>query len=164
MDFEITPLLPQDWPQVREIFLQGVQTGLATFETRVPAWGRWDAVHHPFARLAARSGGLLLGWAALSPVSERAAYAGVAEVSIYVRAGHRGLGLGKALLNELVVASEAHGIWTLQAVIFAENQASLRLHQACGFRQVGRRERIAKRDGNWLDTLLLERRSRQVGL
>ena len=152
-----------DWPAVRAIYLEGLATRLASFETQAPEWAAWDSGHHPFARLAARGAPGLLGWAALSPISARAVYRGVAEVSIYVAAAARGMGVGQALLERLVTESEAHGIWTLQAALFAENQASLALHTACGFRLVGRRERIAQRDGVWHDTLLLERRSAQVG-
>lgn len=161
MNFCIRPLTPEDWPQVREIYLQGVATGVATFETEAPAWSGWDKVHLPFARMTAREegGGLVLGWAALSPASSRIVYRGVAEISIYVRNTARGQGIGKALLEALVAESEKHGIWTLQANIFAANPASLALHRACGFREVGRRERIAQIHGQWQDTILLERRS-----
>jgi phosphinothricin acetyltransferase len=163
MQFEITPLTSADWPAVRAIYLEGLATGLATFETQAPEWPAWDSGHHPFARLAARGEQGLLAWVALSPVSARAVYRGVADVSIYVAAAARGQGIGRALLTRLVTESEAQGIWTLQSSLFAENQASLALHTACGFRPVGRRERIAQRDGLWHDTLLLERRSTSVG-
>lgn len=163
MPFWIDALLPSDWPAIRTIYQEGMDTGMATFETRAPEWTEWDSSHLPCCRLAARQEGRLLGWAALSPVSHRKAYAGVAEVSIYIAGEARGQGLGKRLLAELVVASEQAGIWTLQAVIFAENVASLKLHRAGGFRVVGQRERIAQRDGAWRDTIILERRSRQVG-
>lgn len=158
MPVEIISLTPSDWPSVREIYLEGIATGLATFETGAPEWPAWDAGHLPFARLGARSAGRLTGWAALSPVSARAVYRGVAEVSVYVAAAARGQGVGRALLERLVAESEAHGIWTLQASIFPENAASLALHAACGFRVVGRRERIARLHGAWRDTLLLEKR------
>ena len=164
MEYLITPFLTEDWPKVREIYLQGIASGLATFETGAPEWEVWNAAHHPFARLAARAGGQVLGWAALSPVSARRAYQGVAEVSVYVAESARGQGVGAALLTELVRQSEACAIWTLQASIFAENAASLALHQRCGFRIVGRRERIAQREGVWHDTLLLERRSLVIGV
>ncbi len=129
LDFSISPLHVADWPQVRAIYLQGIATGLATFETTAPDWERWNAAHHPFARLAARADGRLLGWVALSPVSTRTVYAGVADVSIYVAEDARGQGVGRALLQALIPAAEASGIWTLQSSIFAENQASLALHQ-----------------------------------
>ena len=164
MDTAIEALLPGDWEAVRGIYAEGLATGLATFETKAPEWAEWDAAHLPTCRLAARQDGQLVGWAALSPVSRRAAYAGVAEVSIYVASAARGLGVGKALLNALVTASEQAGIWTLQSAIFAENLPSIVLHQNCGFREVGRRERIAARDGAWHDTVIMERRSRLVGI
>jgi phosphinothricin acetyltransferase len=159
MDLIVDPLTPADWEQVRAIYLEGLAGGQATFETEAPAWEEWDAAHLPVCRLAARAGGRLAGWAALSPVSRRRCYAGVAEGSVYVAADQRGRGVGKALLQALVAASEAHGIWTLQGSTFAENAASLRLQAACGFRVVGRRERIARHHGVWRDTVLTERRS-----
>ncbi len=152
------------WEEVRAVYLEGLATGDATFETEAPDWGRWDASHLRSCRLVALSGGRVAGWAALSPVSAREVYAGVAEVSVYVGADFRGRGLGRALLEALVRESEAAGIWTLQASIFPENVASVALHKACGFREVGRRERIGRMDGRWRDTLLLERRSRVVGV
>jgi L-amino acid N-acyltransferase YncA len=157
--FTLDVLCPSDWEQVREIYLQGIATGLATFETEAPLWERWDAAHHPFSRLVARASAQLWGWAALAPVSSRAVYRGVADVSIYVRDSARGQGVGRALLEELVAVSEANGIWTLQSGIFAINQTSLALHRACGFREVGRRERIGQLHGEWRDTILMERRS-----
>jgi len=160
--FLISPLTPADWEQVREIYLQGIATGLATFETEAPPWERWDAAHHPFGRLAARAEEQLLGWAALSPVSARAVYRGVAEVGIYVRETARGQGVGRALLQELIAVSEANGVWTLQAGIFALNRASQALHEACGFRLVGTRERIGQLHGAWYDTVLMERRSPRI--
>lgn len=163
MSFTITPLLPADWPQVRAIYLDGIATGQATFQTEAPPWDEWDAGHLPAGRLAARDGDAVLGWAALGPVSRRACYAGVAEVSVYVAAAHRGRGVGTALLQAVVTAAEAAGIWTLQASTFPENGASLRLQTRCGFRVVGRRERIARLHGVWRDTVLTERRSPGVG-
>lgn len=155
----ITPLTPDDWPAVRAIYAEGIATGQATFETAVPDWAAWDAARMACCRLVARRGAALVGWATLGPVSSRPVYGGVAEVSVYVAAAARGQGVGRALLAALVAASEADGIWTLQAGIFPENAASLALHVACGFRVVGRRERIAQHHGLWRDTLLLERRS-----
>lgn len=160
----LRPMLAADWPQVRAIYAEGIATGHATFETTVPGWEAWDAAHRPDCRLVAVRGGEVGGWAALSPASRREVYAGVAEVSVYVAERARGRGLGRALLTALVEASEAAGIWTLQAGIFPENHASLRLHHACGFRVVGRRERIGRLNGVWRDTLLLERRSARVGV
>ena len=153
-----------DWDQVRAIYLEGIRTGHATFETDAPSWERWDEAHLPFARLVmregvTREGGKVFGWAALSPVSRRAVYRGVAEVTVYVAESARGHGIGRALLDALITESERNGIWTLQASIFPENTASVELHRRCGFREVGRRERIAMLNGLWRDTLLFERRS-----
>jgi L-amino acid N-acyltransferase YncA len=153
-----------DWPTVRTIYEQGVATGHATFQTVAPAWDAWDAAHLPSCRLVARLDGRVIGWAALSPVSSRAVYAGVAEVSVYVAADARGRGVGRALLRALVTTSEDDGRWTLQAGIFPENVASVHLHEQCGFRVVGRRERIGALAGVWRDVLLLERRSALVGV
>lgn len=153
-----------DWEGVRAVYMDGLATGNATFETEPPTWEHWDAGHLPFARLVARGGHQIKGWAALSPVSSRRVYAGVAEVSVYVGQQFRGAGLGMALLEALITESERNGVWTLQASIFAENAASISLHARCGFRVVGRRERIARREGRWRDTMLLERRSRVVGV
>jgi L-amino acid N-acyltransferase YncA len=160
----IEKMRPEHWPRVRAIYLEGVATGQATFETEAPGWERWDASHLPFARLVALAdGGRVAGWAALGPVSSRKVYEGVAEVSVYVGEGFRGAGVGRALLEELVRESEAAGVWTLQASVFPENAASVALHLVCGFREVGRRERVARLRGVWRDTVLLERRSRVVG-
>jgi L-amino acid N-acyltransferase YncA len=155
----IIALEPRHWAAVRSIYAEGIAGGQATFETEPPPWDRWDAAHHAHSRLVAVDGGRVEGWAALAPVSPRAAYAGVAEVSVYVAAAAQGRGLGRALLDAVVARSEANGIWTLQAGIFPENVASLALHAACGFRIVGRRERIGKLGGAWRNVLLLERRS-----
>jgi len=164
MEIEIDEMQPADWPQVRAIYLEGIATGQATFEQNTPDWETWDRKHLLVCRLVARHGEAMIGWAALTPYSARAVYAGVVEVSIYIAAAHRGRGVGWQLLESLVAASEAAGIWTLQAGIFPENIASVRLHERCGFRIVGRRERIGKMHGVWRDVLLLERRSAKVGL
>jgi phosphinothricin acetyltransferase len=153
-----------DWDAVRAIYQEGIATGNATFETSVPAWEAWDAAHLRDCRFVARQDGRVVGWAALSPASGRCVYAGVAEVSIYVAASARGKGVGKALLRALVDASERQGIWTLQAGIFPENEASIGLHEVCGFRVVGRRERLGQLDGLWRDVVLMERRSEVVGV
>jgi phosphinothricin acetyltransferase len=163
MSVDITAMTAEDWEEVRTIFLEGIASGQATFEVEAPPWEQWDAGHHPFARLAARSGGKVVGWAALNPVSRRRCYAGVAEVSVYVSAAHRSHGIGRQLLLAAIAESERHGIWTLQAAAFPENEASLRLQRACGFREIGRRERIAQLRGVWRDTVLTERRSTLVG-
>jgi phosphinothricin acetyltransferase len=153
-----------DWPAVHEIYLQGIATGQATFETSAPSWEQWDASHHRAARLVLSVNNEVKGWAALSRVSTREVYAGVAEVSVYVGASSRGEGFGRVLLEALIHEAEQNDIWTLQASIFRENEASIRLHLGCGFRAVGNRERIAKLNGVWRDTILLERRSSVVGL
>jgi L-amino acid N-acyltransferase YncA len=164
MEFLIDPLLSADWAKVRAIYLEGIATAQATFETEAPSWDEWNASHLPVCRLAARQADRLIGWAALSPVSRRRCYAGVAEVSVYVAAAQRGQGVGKELLQALVAASERYGIWTLQGATFAENAASLRLQASCGFRVVGRRERIGQLHGVWRTTILTERRSAVVGV
>ncbi len=151
-----------DWPAVRAIYAEGMATGQATFETTLPEWPEWDQGHLPAPRLVVRSGAGLVAWAALSPVSERCVYGGVAEVSIYVVQANREQGLGKALLGELIERSETSGIWTLQAGIFPENEASIGLHLAKGFRLVGKRERLGKLNGVWRDVTLLERRSSTI--
>jgi phosphinothricin acetyltransferase len=160
---DIEAMTPADWEQVRAIYLEGIASGQATFEVEAPPWEQWDADHHPFARLVARSGGRVVGWAALSPVSRRRCYAGVAEVSVYVGAASRGHGIGRRLLLAAIAESERHGIWTLQGATFPENEASLRLQRAYGFREIGRRERIAQLRGAWRDIILTERRSAAVG-
>jgi phosphinothricin acetyltransferase len=154
---------PGDWRGVRSIYEEGVATGDATFETEAPEWETWDRDHLDAGRLVARDGSAVVGWAALSPVSDRCAYRGVAEVSVYVAAAARGRGVGRALLDALVAASEEAGIWTLQAGMFPENAASVALHEACGFRKVGVRERLGRLGDRWRDVLMLERRSRRVG-
>ena len=151
---------PEDWARVAEIYWDGMRDGLATFETEVPSWDAWDAAHS--LRLVAEVDGEVVGFAALSAASARRCYAGVAENSVYVARGARGLGIGRALLETLIAGAEEAGIWTIQTSIFPENRASLALHERCGFRVVGLRERIAKRDGVWRDTLFLERRSEVV--
>ena len=164
MSFLIDQMQRPDWDEVREIYLQGIAGGQATFETEAPSWESWDASHLAIARLVAREDGRLIGWAALSPVSLRRAYAGVAETSVYVTQDRRAAVVGRQLLAALISESERNQISTLQAVMFPENEASVALHRACGFREVGRRERIGKLDGEWRDTILFERRSRQVGV
>jgi phosphinothricin acetyltransferase len=163
MTYRIDELAASDWPDVADIYRTGIATGNATFETRVPTWPEWDAAHLPICRLACRKAEGLAGWAALSPVSRRECYRGVAEVSVYVAEGLHGQGLGLAILQALVAASEVHGIWTLQASTFPENRASLRIQERCGFRVLGRREHIAQLAGVWRDTILTERRSPCVG-
>jgi L-amino acid N-acyltransferase YncA len=164
MQCQILPMSAADWPVVRAIYEQGIATGNATFEKSAPAWDTWDAAHLPHSRLVAHSAGEVLAWVALSPVSSRCVYAGVAEVSIYVAAPARGQGIGLALLSALVEASERANIWTLQAGIFPENAASLELFRKAGFRVLGRRERLGQMDGRWRDVILMERRSQVAGV
>ena len=163
IEYAIDILTSADWEQVRSIYLAGIRTGQATFETQAPDWEKWDAGHLKDCRLVARAETLVAGWAALSHVSSRRAYAGVAEVSVYVGESCRGLGLGRALLEALIGCSEHHGVWTLQAGIIAENESSLAIHRGCGFREVGRRERIGMLNDVWRDVILMERRSKVVG-
>jgi len=160
---EVAPMRPEDWTEVRRIYLEGIRTGNATFETEAPEWDAWNAAHRSDCRFIARDGDATLGWSAVSPVSGRCVYGGVAEVSVYVAERARGRGVGRLLLAALIDESERLGIWTLQAGIFPENTASIELHRALGFRDVGRRERIGKMAGVWRDVMLLERRSVRVG-
>jgi len=164
MSLAIEPLAPADWDAVRRIYLEGIATGNATFEQSAPEWDKWDAGHLEACRLVARAEDDVLGWAALSPVSGRCVYAGVAEVSVYVADGARGRGVGNALMMALIRESEQNGIWTLQAGIFPENAASIKLHQRSGFRLVGTRERPGQLNGSWRDVVLMERRSKTVGV
>jgi len=161
----IDRLTESHWDAVRQIHAEGIATGSATFETEAPPdWPTWSRSHLEIGRLVAAEGGKVIGWAALTPVSQRCVYAGVAEVSIYVAHDSRARGVGSRLLERLIAAAEDGGIWTLQAGIFPENQASVRLHEKHGFRVVGRRERLGQLHGAWKDVLLLERRSSRVGL
>ena len=162
MSFHIEPMMTEDWDAVLAIYLEGIATRNATFETSAPEWEKWDSSHRADCRLVARQGNGILGWAALSPVSGRCVYAGVAEVSIYITAAARGQGVGRALLTQLVNESEAAGLWTLQAGILRENAASRALHTACGFRELGYRERVGQLDGVWRDVILMERRSEKI--
>lgn len=159
MRIQIQDMQPSHWPDVRQIYEQGLAGGNATFETQLPTWEEWDQGHLSTCRLVAGYEKEVAGWAALSRVSQRAVYHGVAEVSVYVAHMMRSMGVGKALLERLVACSEENGIWTLQSSMFPENEASISLHRSCGFRIVGRREKIAQHHGVWRDTLLLERRS-----
>jgi L-amino acid N-acyltransferase YncA len=159
----IRELRENDWATVAAIFAEGIATGDATFETEAPSWAAWDAAHLPGQRLVAQEGGRVAGWAALSALSERCCYTGVAEDSVYVAAAARGCGVGRALLERLVADAERAGIWTIQAGIFPGNEASIALHRRCGFRVVGLRERLGELGGVWRDVLLLERRSSVVG-
>jgi L-amino acid N-acyltransferase YncA len=153
-------LTEADWPAVRAIYEEGIAGGRATFETEAPGWVAWDRAHT--LRLVAEHDGEVVGWAALSPVSERCVYEGVAEDSIYVADSRQGRGIGRSLLEELIRRAEADGVWTIQAGIFPENDPSIALHERCGFRVVGTRERIGKHHGVWRDVVLMERRSEEV--
>lgn len=165
MHYQIEKMEPSDWKQVCDIYAQGIKTGRATFQAEVPSWEEWNRGHIRLCRLVARSGDDVLGWAALSPTSSRSVYAGVAELSLYIDEKHQGQGVGAALLTHLITVSEDNGFWTLQSVIIRENAASIRLHTKCGFREVGIREKIAKMsNGAWHDTVLMERRSKRIGM
>lgn len=164
MDIAIDTMAEADWDAVREIYLEGIATRNATFETKAPDWEEWNAIHRPDCRLVARSADKVLGWAVLSPVSRREAYSGVAEESVYVAESARGAGVGRALLGALVKASEEAGIWSLQAGIFPENTASIAVHKGVGFREIGLQERKGALDGVWRDVVLMERRSDVVGV
>lgn len=159
---EIRDLRPADWPEVARAYAEGIATGDATFETDVPSWEVWDAEHRQRPRLVTTLAGTIVAWAAVAPVSTRAVYRGVAEISLYVAEATRGQGIGKALLSRFVRAADEEGIWTLQTSVFPENEASLALLGSVGFRVVGRRERIGRHHGVWRNTLLLERRSEVV--
>jgi phosphinothricin acetyltransferase len=155
---EVRPLLPSDWPAVAAIFAEGIATGDATFETTVPEWKDWNGRHLPGHRYVVEIDGDVVGWIAVVPYSSRAAYRGVGEESVYVSERARGRGVGRALLTKLIESAREGGLWTLQAGIFPENEASLALHRAHGFREVGRRARIGELGGVWRDVVLLELR------
>lgn len=154
----LAPLRSEHWPAVAEIYAEGIEDGQATFEVAVPSWEEWDGEHLP-QRLVAKAAGHVVGWGALAPASDRCAYRGVAWDSVYVHRDARGQGIGRRLLGQLVLDAEEAGIWTLQAGIFPENRASLAVHERCGFRVVGIRERLGRLHGAWRDVLLMERRS-----
>ena len=164
MDFIIDKMKDEDWDDVASIYKEGITTSDATFETDAPEWEKWDKSHLQDCRLVVRAEDKVIGWAALSPVFTRCVYSGVAEVSLYVAASTRGIGVGKTLLHALIDESERTGIWTLQAGIFPENATSIALTKTCGFREVGRRERIGQMNGVWRDVILMERRSKVTGV
>ncbi len=161
---QIISLLPQHWEAVKKIYEEGIATGNATFQTSAPTWEEWDSAHAAKPRLVAVENNDVLGWAAITPVSGRCVYAGVGEVSVYVGANARGKGVGKQLLRSLIEESEKENYWTLQAGVFPENKASIAIHEACGFRVIGSREKIGKMNGVWRDTVLLEKRSNKTGI
>lgn len=160
----IEKMQPCDWEQVAIIYQKGIDTGNATFETLCPTGEVWDEKHRKECRFVARENGKIAGWVALSGVSTRPVYSGVCEVSIYISDEFRSRGVGSILMEALINESEKQGIWMLQAAIFPENKASIHLHEKLGFRQVGIREKIGKRDGVWRDNVFLERRSRNTGI
>ncbi len=159
----VEEMLPVNWQSVVDIYVQGFSTKNATFQTEAPTWQEWNKNHSENLRFVALINGVVTGWAALSPVSSRAVYAGVMEVSVYVHEDYRGKGIGNALLERLITESETKNIWTLQSGIFTENNPSIALHQKLGFRKIGYREKVGKMDGVWRDTVLMERRSKIAG-
>jgi len=161
---EIQQMKPSDWLAVADIYKQGIETGMATFETKVPEWGQWNENHIESCRLIAKINENTVGWAALSTVSSRCVYGGVAEVSVYVSSQVRGKKIGEYLLRNLIDQSEEQGYWTLQSGIFPENLSSIRLHEKLGFRKIGYKERIGQLDGDWKDNILMEKRSNKKGL
>lgn len=161
--FEIRQMRSSDWSAVAEIYMEGIGTGMATFETEIPSWKQWDENHIDSCRLVATNQDQVLGWAALSGVSSRCVYGGVAEVSVYVAAMARGNKIGEGLLKQLIVESEKQEYWTLQSGIFPENYASIKLHEKLGFRKIGYREKIAQLAGVWKDNILMEKRSKSIG-
>lgn len=156
---QIRAFSPNDWPEVEKIYLDGISTKNATFETSSPGWAKWDESHLVHSRWVAEANQDVAGWVALSPVSDRCVYGGVAEVSVYIASNYRGQGIGKVLLEKVIESSEENGIWTLNAATFPENEASIQLHVRCGFRKIGIRERIGQLDNVWRDTVIMERRS-----
>lgn len=161
---ELRTLQSFHFPAIIQIYAEGIETGIATFETKVPSWEAWNASHLTHCRLGIFDQENLLGWCALSAVSKRQVYSGVAELSIYIKKSARGKGIGHMLLKHLIECSESNGIWTLQAGIFSDNETSISLHLKCGFRKIGYREKIAQRNGKWYDNTLMERRSAVVGI
>lgn len=160
----IRPMMETDWAAVATIYKEGIATGVATFETTVPSYDTWDKAHMPSCRFVAVSEDSMQGWVALSPVSSRCVYGGVAEVSVYISKESRGRGIGKLLLGHIILASENEGIWTLQSGVFPTNLASIKIHESCGFRRIGKRERVGKLNGQWVDNVLFERRSLVIGI
>jgi len=160
----VRDMVASDWEAVSAIYEEGIATGFATFETTIPSYKAWDDAHMQTCRIIATDTEKVMGWAALSPVSGRCVYGGVAEVSVYVGKNSRGMGVGKLLMTQLITESESAGLWTLQAGVFPENEGSIELHKKLGFRYMGKRERIGKLHGVWKDNLLFERRSKIIGI
>ena len=163
-NYQIDLMTPDSWPDVARIYLEGIATKQATFETKVPSWNAWDVAHRKDCRLVAKLNNKIVGWVALSNFSSRCVYAGVAEVSIYIDAEFRGQGIGNLLMEALIAASEEEGIWTLLSGIFPENSASIHLHKKYGFMIMGIEERIGKMDDTWRDVVKLQRRSKIAGI
>ena len=165
MNYKINEMTKSDWEQISNIYFEGIKTEIATFQTNVPSWEEWNNTHVNSCRLTVSSGDIVLGWCALSLTSSRCVYAGVAEVSIYISEKYKGQGVGTALLTDLIKHSEENGFWTLYSGIIRDNTASISLHKKCGFREIGIREKIAKiSNGKWLDVILMERRSKKIGI
>ena len=163
MEIAVREMLLNDWGQVKTIYESGIATGIATFETEAPAWEKWNMSHLKFGRWVAENADEIMGWVALSTVTDRCVYSGVAEVSVYVSPAHQGKGVGLKLMERMVDDSGSHGIRTLNAAMFPENDGSIRLHEKVGFRVVGYREKIAQKNGVWKDNVIMERRSKKVG-
>lgn len=161
---KIEPISLTNYNQIAAIYKEGIDSGMATFETNVPIWNVWDAAHLSHSRIALYSDTAIIGWGALSAVSSRKVYRGVAEVSVYVALKYRGLGFGKKILLALIKSSEENGIWTLQSGIMSINKASIKMHLDCGFRVIGYREKIGKLNNSWMDNTILERRSKIIGI
>lgn len=161
---QVRKMNTSDWKSVAKIYEEGIATGYATFEQSIPTYENWDKAHMPTCRFVAVKDAKMLGWVALSPVSNRCVYGGVAELSVYVATASRGMGVGRLLMEAVIKESESVGLWTLQSGIFPENEGSIRLHEKMGFRCIGKRERVGKLDGVWKDNVLFERRSKIVGV
>ena len=164
MKLEIKHINPQDWGVVARIYKLGIETGIATFETQIPSWSKWNLSHMQSCRIAAWLDNHIVGWAALSPVSNRCVYGGVAEVSVYINPNHSKKGIGTQLLECIIEESEKEGIWTLQAGIFRENEGSIQLHKKVGFREIGHREKVGNLNNVWYDNVIMERRSKTIGI
>lgn len=163
-DIIINEMIPSDWGQVKEIFMEGILTANATFRTEAPTWDEWDKGHLKNCRFVAKQNGEVVGWVALTPISSMLAFSGVVEVSIYISASAAGMGVGSRLLQQVIDSSEQNKIWTIQAMIFPENIASINLHRKFGFEEVGTRKQMGRLNGVWRDVVLLERRSNKVGV
>lgn len=164
IEIVIRTMSPSDWESVSSIYKQGIDTGFATFETNVPTYESWDSAHMKSCRLVATENKIVIGWAALSPVSSRCVYGGIGEISVYIASTSRGKGVGKRLMKALILESESEGLWTIQSGIFPDNKGSIELHKKMGFRFIGKRERVGRLHGEWKDNLLFERRSSVVGV